>query len=248
MSETQPPPNAQAPERFREANLVVEGRAPDLPAGAGWWSVFADPSLDALEQAALHGNPGLAQAAGMTGRAGIGPSGYAFAIWGLIFLLDLVYAGWQLTGARKTDDTLQRVAPWAAGGFALTTIWMPLFAMSQFWLCLLVIFGATACLILRRDRCCKTGNDRAERCAGTQSSKATLLSRPHHHTGFAQHLHDPPPIATAEVRSGAAIAANKGRVARALSVHPFVELAERKTLAFDAALGEVVRIKRTLDV
>ena len=113
---------------------------------------------------------------------------------------------------------------------------------------LAVMRGATACLILRRDRCCKTGNDRAERCAGTQSSKATLLSRPHHHTGFAQHLHDPPPIATAEVRSGAAIAANKGRVARALSVHPFVELAERKTLAFDAALGEVVRIKRTLDV
>ncbi len=64
-----PPPNAQAPERFREANLVVEGRAPDLPAGAGWWSVFADPSLDALEQAALHGNPGLAQAAARVARA-----------------------------------------------------------------------------------------------------------------------------------------------------------------------------------
>ncbi len=74
-------------------------------------------------------------------------AGYAFAIWGLIFLLDLVYAAWQLTGTRKTDDTLARIAPWAAAGFALTTLWMPLFAMSQFWLCLLVIFGATACLI-----------------------------------------------------------------------------------------------------
>ena len=74
-------------------------------------------------------------------------AGYAFAIWGLIFLLDLIYAGWQFTGARKTDDTLQRVAPWAAAGFALTTTWMPLFAMSQFWLCLLVIFAATACLV-----------------------------------------------------------------------------------------------------
>ena len=113
---------------------------------------------------------------------------------------------------------------------------------------LAVMRGATACLILRRDRCCKTGNDRAERCARSQSSKATLLPRPHHHTGFAQHLHDPPPIATAEVRSGAAIAADKGRVARAVFAHPFVELAERKALAFDAALGEVVRIKRTLDV
>ncbi len=74
-------------------------------------------------------------------------AGYAFAIWGLIFLLDLVYAIWQLTGDRRRDDTLTRIAPWAAAGFALTTVWMPLFAMSQFWLCLLVIFGATACLI-----------------------------------------------------------------------------------------------------
>ena len=74
-------------------------------------------------------------------------AGYAFAIWGLIFLLDILYAGWQLTGTRRTDDTLTRIAPWAAAGFALTTAWMPLFAMSQFWLCLLVIFGATFCLI-----------------------------------------------------------------------------------------------------
>ena len=74
-------------------------------------------------------------------------AGYAFAIWGLIFLLDLAYAGWQATGARRQDPTLARVAPWAAAGFALTTLWMPLFAMAQFWLCLLVIFGALACLV-----------------------------------------------------------------------------------------------------
>ncbi|MCR6664311.1 MAG: hypothetical protein NVV60_14465 [Luteimonas sp.] len=74
-------------------------------------------------------------------------AGYAFSIWGLIFLLDLAYAAWQATGARKHDATLGRVAPWAAAGFALTTIWMPLFSMQQFWLCLLVIFAAMACLV-----------------------------------------------------------------------------------------------------
>lgn len=74
-------------------------------------------------------------------------AGYAFAIWGLIFLGDLVYAVWQATGTRKTDATLSKVAPWAAAGFALTTVWMPLFAMSQFWLCLFVIFAALACLL-----------------------------------------------------------------------------------------------------
>ena len=74
-------------------------------------------------------------------------AGYAFAIWGLIFLLDLVYALWQATGSRKIDDTLAHIAPWAAAGFALTTVWMPLFSMAQFWLCLLAIFAATFCLI-----------------------------------------------------------------------------------------------------
>src|SRR5690606_26289892 len=74
-------------------------------------------------------------------------AGYAFAIWSLIFVLDLIYAVWQLTGTRRNDATVTRIAPWAAAGFALTTVWMPLFSMEHFWLCLLVIFGATACLV-----------------------------------------------------------------------------------------------------
>lgn len=89
-------------------------------------------------------------------------AGYAFAIWGVIFLLDVVYGIWQATGTRRTDPTVSHVAPWAAGGFALTAAWMPLFSMATpgnglFWLCLLVISGATACLVrcallLSRDR------------------------------------------------------------------------------------------------
>ena len=46
-------------------------------------------------------------------------AGYAFAIWGVIFLLDVVYGIWQTTGERRTDATVTHVAPWAAGGFAL---------------------------------------------------------------------------------------------------------------------------------
>lgn len=74
-------------------------------------------------------------------------AGYAFAIWGLIFLLDLAYAAWQASGERKRDATLGRVAPWSAAGFALTTLWMPLFSMQHFWPCLFVIFAAMACLV-----------------------------------------------------------------------------------------------------
>lgn len=78
-------------------------------------------------------------------------AGYAFSIWGLIFLLDLAYAGWQASGARRGDPTLGRIAPVAAAGFVLTAAWMPLFSLATpgnglFWLCLAVIAGALACL------------------------------------------------------------------------------------------------------
>jgi hypothetical protein len=48
------------------------------------------------------------------------------------------------------------VAPLAAAGFALTAVWMPLFSMGWFGLCVLVIFAALACLaratvVLSRD-------------------------------------------------------------------------------------------------
>ncbi|GHA79581.1 hypothetical protein [Cognatilysobacter bugurensis] len=83
-------------------------------------------------------------------------AGYAFSIWGLIFALDVAYAIWQATGERRRDPTLARVAPLAAAGFALTAVWMPLFSMGLFGLCVLVIFAALACtaraaVVLSRD-------------------------------------------------------------------------------------------------
>ena len=70
-------------------------------------------------------------------------AGYAFSIWGLIFLLDVVYGVRQATGARRTDPALDRAAPWAALGFAATAAWMPLFSTGLYWLCVLVILAAT---------------------------------------------------------------------------------------------------------
>ena len=73
-------------------------------------------------------------------------AGYAFSIWSVIFALDLVYALLQATGTRRRNPVLARIAPAAAAGFFLTAIWMPLFSQEMFWLCLVVIFGALACL------------------------------------------------------------------------------------------------------
>lgn len=82
-------------------------------------------------------------------------AGYAFAIWGPIFLCGVLFGFWQ-SRRRAHDATLARVRPVAAAGFALTALWMPVFSQQWFWLALLVIWTALACLgrcalILSRD-------------------------------------------------------------------------------------------------
>ena len=82
-------------------------------------------------------------------------AGYAFSIWGLIFLWDIGFALWQLR-ARGNEPLLARVRPAAAAGFALTALWMPVFSMQIFWLALLIIWASFACLafaaiVLSRD-------------------------------------------------------------------------------------------------
>lgn len=83
--------------------------------------------------------------------------GYAFAIWGLIFALDIVHALWQL----KPQNVVDRRVPLAvAGGFALTAAWMPVFSQQIFWLALLIIWSAWGLLVwaaLRQSGASRTG-------------------------------------------------------------------------------------------
>lgn len=74
-------------------------------------------------------------------------AGYAFAVWGLIFLLDVVFGIWQARPRQRDDATLARIRPAAAAGFALTAVWMPIFSQQLFWLALLVIWSSLACLL-----------------------------------------------------------------------------------------------------
>lgn len=73
-------------------------------------------------------------------------AGYAFAIWGPIFLLDAIYGTWQCFG-RQDDPTLRRIRPLTATGFALTSLWMVVFSLQWFWLALAIIWGSLACLL-----------------------------------------------------------------------------------------------------
>lgn len=75
-------------------------------------------------------------------------AGYAFSIWGLIFVLDVGWALWQATLRRRHDRWLDAVRRPAALGFALTASWMVVFSQQWFVLALGVIWAALACLLL----------------------------------------------------------------------------------------------------
>jgi hypothetical protein len=80
-------------------------------------------------------------------------AGYAFAIWGPIFLLAVVFGFWQAFLAKACDAAvLRRVAPVAALGFALTAAWMIVFPMQMFRLALAVIWLDLACMLYCADR------------------------------------------------------------------------------------------------
>ncbi len=75
-------------------------------------------------------------------------AGYAFSIWGLIFLLDVLFGFWQLSSKRHANGALAAIRVPAALGFALTALWMPVFSNELFWLALLIIWCSLACLLL----------------------------------------------------------------------------------------------------
>ena len=73
-------------------------------------------------------------------------AGYAFSIWGPIFLLDVVF-GIRQSLVRNADARLQRIRVLTAIAFGLTTTWMIVFTLQWFWLALAIIWASLACLL-----------------------------------------------------------------------------------------------------
>ena len=73
-------------------------------------------------------------------------AGYAFSIWSVIFLLDVMFAARQ--ALRRGADEPRSAQVTATLGFALSAGWMIVFSRQWFWLALAVIFGALAALLL----------------------------------------------------------------------------------------------------
>lgn len=82
--------------------------------------------------------------------------GYAFSIWALIFLLDVLAAGW-IARQRQPSEALRGARPAIALGFALCAAWMVAFPLERFGLALALIWAAWASLLVAALRLARTG-------------------------------------------------------------------------------------------
>jgi len=86
----------------------------------------------------------------------IEPAGYAFAIWGPIYILALVYAAWQLTPGGHADRVTAEVAPLAAIVYLGSPLWLAVVEYGPLWasMPILALMAVCACaaLILARNR------------------------------------------------------------------------------------------------
>ncbi|CCH56422.1 hypothetical protein BN8_05756 [Fibrisoma limi BUZ 3] len=78
----------------------------------------------------------------------ITPAGYAFAIWGLIFLGLLAFAVYQALPSQRTNPRFQAIGPWVILNAFCNAIWSPLFNNEQIGLALLVILVMLFSLIV----------------------------------------------------------------------------------------------------
>ena len=76
----------------------------------------------------------------------IDPAGYAFSIWGLIYLTSLVLAGYQARASRGHDPALTGLRVPLAVAFALNGVWIIAFQQEAFVLAQAIIVGLTAAL------------------------------------------------------------------------------------------------------
>lgn len=97
----------------------------------------------------------------------IDPAGYAFSIWGLIYVASLVFAAYQAAAARSDDSVLVAVRGPVALGFLLSGVWILLFQQELFFAAHVVLIALTAALAVAYARLSRQGRPRtrAERWA-----------------------------------------------------------------------------------
>lgn len=81
-------------------------------------------------------------------RSPVTPAGYAFSIWGLIYLACLALAVYQALPAQHSREVHRRTGWWLSVAFAAAAVWVPIFATRTLWLAQVVILGLLVCLVV----------------------------------------------------------------------------------------------------
>jgi translocator protein len=76
----------------------------------------------------------------------VDPAGYAFGIWGLIYLATLALALYQAFPSRRDDPVLQALRPALLPALALNGLWIVAFQQERFVLAQVIILALTASL------------------------------------------------------------------------------------------------------
>ncbi len=76
----------------------------------------------------------------------ITPAGYAFAIWGLIYIGLIAYGIYQALPAQRHDPAFQKASWGVIGACVLQIVWIYVFLTFNFWPSVLLIVGILACL------------------------------------------------------------------------------------------------------
>lgn len=77
----------------------------------------------------------------------ITPAGYAFAIWGLIYIGLITYSIYQALPAQRHKSAFQSASWGIIGACALQMMWIYVFLTYHFWWSVLLILGIVVCLV-----------------------------------------------------------------------------------------------------
>lgn len=90
-------------------------------------------------------------------RSPVTPAGYAFAIWGLIYLGALVLAVYQALPSQREREVHRRTGWWLVAAFTASTLWVPVFVSGAIWLSQVIILALVAFLAMAARRLVATG-------------------------------------------------------------------------------------------
>lgn len=98
-------------------------------------------------------------------RTLITPAGWAFAIWGPLFLLSIIYAVWQALPAQRSNALLARIAWPAAVALAAQGLWSTYTQLANLTVVsvLIILLSLAALLVVMRALVEETSLSRAER-------------------------------------------------------------------------------------